>query len=142
MSSGSAQRLLPLTTMPDGVLISTVQFSLNTPGVVVVDYCVQPLHARHFIDTLFPACTALTAHIHHSAGNWGAIILGVTVTTLGLVTVVAAGCYSDLRSLATGHHRRIPKAAQRSGAGEARWPPQPDLLQQPSSNGLHTRATR
>lgn len=52
-----------------------------------------------------------------AAGNWPAIIFGVTITTLGLLAVVAAGCYSDLKKLAAGdHRRRKPQVNQKPAA--------------------------
>lgn len=48
------------------------------------------------------------------AGNWPAIIFGVVSTSLGLLGVMAAGCYSDLKALVHGDKGRKRKGAASS----------------------------
>lgn len=55
-----------------------------------------------------------------TAGNWGAIIFGVVLTTVALLAVVAAGCYIDLKRLvASGgkHKQRRRTTTTKSGGG-------------------------
>lgn len=43
-------------------------------------------------------------------GSWAAISLGVVASSCGLLAVVAAGCYADVRQLlAAGHKQRLHK---------------------------------